>query len=63
VIVVVYHSCYSFFSMGPVFSDGVLKTEDSFYSRCDNTSSEVANEIFRMNGIRCQFFLGKNKEK
>jgi len=49
--------------MGPVFSDGVLKTEDSFYSRCDNTSSEVANEIFRMNGIRCQFFLGKKKEK
>lgn len=62
VTVVVYRGCYSFFSMVPAFSDGLLKIQDTFYSRCDNMlSSEVATEISRINGISCQFFLGKKE--
>lgn len=53
---------FLFFPMGPAFSGGLLKFEDTFYSKCDDTlSNEVATEAFGINGINCQFFLGKKE--
>lgn len=62
---VIYHGYYSFvFSpIVPAFSDGLQKTEGTFYSRHNNMlSSEVATELFRINDINCQFLLEKKED-